>query len=79
MLESAVGSAICVELATLPNFLYPGDLFPSARFYTRDMGQPEVELTERHTMMPYENGLPEPDPELLEKFTQQRVLVAPAK
>jgi o-succinylbenzoate synthase len=77
MLESAVGSAVCVELATLPNFTYPGDLFPSSRFYTRDMGQPEVELTARHTLMPYENGLPEPDLELLEKFTKQRVLVTP--
>jgi O-succinylbenzoate synthase len=77
MLESAVGSAICVELATLPNFLYPGDLFPSSRFYTRDLGQPEVELTSRQTMLPYEHGLPEPDPELLEKFTVQKVLVTP--
>ncbi|MBP39034.1 MAG: o-succinylbenzoate synthase [Dehalococcoidia bacterium] len=75
MLESAVGSAVCVELATLPNFVYPGDLFPSSRFYTRDLGQPEVELTDRQTMMPYENGLPEPDQELLEKFTQERKLI----
>ncbi len=77
MLESAVGSAVCVELATLPNFTYPGDLFPSSRFYTHDLGQPEVVLTPRQTMMPYENGLPEPDPELLEKFTRQRVLITP--
>ncbi len=75
MLESAVGSAVCVELATLPNFLYPGDLFPSSRFYERDLGQPEIELTAAKTMLPYEHGLPEPDPELLEKFTQRRVLV----
>jgi O-succinylbenzoate synthase len=75
MLESAVGSAVCVELATLPNFVYPGDLFPSSRFYTRDLSQPEVVLTERQTMLPYENGLPEPDPELLEKFTRQRTLI----
>ncbi len=77
MLESAVGSAVCVELATLPNFLYPGDLFPSSRFYTRDLGQPEIELTSKQTMLPFESGLPEPDLELLEKFTQQRVLVTP--
>ena len=78
MLESAVGSAVCVELATLPNFTYPGDLFPSSRFYTRDMGQPEVSLTANQTILPYTNGLPEPDLELLEKFTQQRTLVTPA-
>ncbi len=28
MLESAVGASICVELATLDNFTYPGVLFP---------------------------------------------------
>ncbi|MBT4124761.1 MAG: o-succinylbenzoate synthase [Chloroflexi bacterium] len=77
MLESAVGSAVCVELATLPNFLYPGDLFPSSRFYVRDMGQPEVTLTESQTMRPYTDGLPEPDEELLEKFTQQKKLIEP--
>ena len=76
MLESAIGSAVCVELATLPNFTYPGDLFPSSRFYIRDLGQPEVELTAQQTMLPYTNGLPEPDPELLKKFTQQRAVVA---
>jgi O-succinylbenzoate synthase len=75
MLESAVGSAVCVELATLPNFTYPGDLFPSSRFYTRDMGQPEVELTPTNTMKPYEKGLPEPDQKLLEKFTVNRKFV----
>ena len=26
MLESAIGGAICAELATLPNFTYPGDI-----------------------------------------------------
>lgn len=78
MLESAVGSAICVELATLPNFLYPGDLFPSARFYTRDLGQPEIELTQNQTMLPHESGLPEPNLEQLEKLTVQRKLVTPA-
>jgi hypothetical protein len=29
-------------------------------------------------MLPYENGLPEPDPELLEKFTRQRTLITSA-
>ncbi len=75
MLESAVGSAVCIELATLPNVLYPGDLFPSSRFYERDLGQPEIELTERKTMMPFTDGLPEPDEELLQKYTLQRATV----
>ncbi len=77
MLESAVGSAICVELATLPNFLYPGDLFPSSRFYKHDLGKPEIELTDQKTMLPFTDGLPEPDEDLLERYTvQSRSLVA---
>ncbi len=45
MLESAVGGAICAELATLPNFTYPGDIFPSSYFYDNDVGKPEIKLS----------------------------------
>jgi O-succinylbenzoate synthase len=45
MLESAVGASHCIALATLPNILYPSDIFPSYRFYTRDLGQPEIRLS----------------------------------
>ena len=65
MLESALGGAICVEVATLPNFTYPGDLFPSSRFYTEDLSDPPMELTERLTFEPFTDGLPQPDPERL--------------
>lgn len=65
MLESAVGGAICVEVATLPNFTYPGDLFPSSRFYERDLADPPMELTERLTFRPSTGGLPRPDPDRL--------------
>ena len=47
MLESAIGGAICVELATLPNFTYPADIFPSSYFYRSDVGKPEIVLAER--------------------------------
>ncbi len=77
MLESAVGSAICLELATLPNFRYPGDLFPSSRFYEHDLGRPEIELTERKAMVPFTNGLPEPDEQLLKRYAvQERSVIA---
>ncbi len=75
MLESALGGAICVELATLPNFTYPGDLFPSERFYTRDLSQPENKMTERLTFTPFLEGLPEPDPELLAEYTVEHQTV----
>jgi O-succinylbenzoate synthase len=45
MLESAVGSRLCVALAMLDNFTYPADIFPSERFYGDDLGRPELKLT----------------------------------
>jgi O-succinylbenzoate synthase len=45
MLESAVGVAHCVALATLPNFTYPADIFPSSRFYRQDLGEQEIVLS----------------------------------
>lgn len=73
MLETAVGGAICVELATLPNFTYPADIFPSSYFYRRDLGTPEIVLAGRGTIAT--SGVPgiaqEPDPELLAQWTVQ--------
>jgi len=77
MLESAVGAAICVELATLDNFTYPGDLFPSSRFYERDLGTPVLQLTERCTFEPFTGPLPAPDPERLAEFTVETATVVP--
>jgi len=45
MLESAVGVAHCISLATLPGFTYPADIFPSSRFYREDLGVPEIALS----------------------------------
>lgn len=41
MLESGVGRAYNVALAALPNFVLPGDLSPSARYWERDIVSPE--------------------------------------
>ncbi|MEX2180665.1 MAG: o-succinylbenzoate synthase [Gemmatimonadaceae bacterium] len=41
MLESGVGRAYNVALASLPNFTLPGDLSPSARYWTQDIVTPE--------------------------------------
>ena len=41
MLESGVGRAYNVALASLPNFSLPGDLSPSARYWDRDVVKPE--------------------------------------
>ncbi len=45
MLESAVGASHCLALATLPNFLYPADIFPSERFFVPDLSQPAMALS----------------------------------
>ncbi len=76
MLESALGGAICVEVATLPNFTYPGDLFPSSRFYTDDLSDPPMELTPRKTFQPFEGPLPSPDPDRLARMTEQSKSIA---
>ena len=41
MLESGVGRAHNVALASLPNFRLPGDLSPSRRYWERDIVHPE--------------------------------------
>jgi O-succinylbenzoate synthase len=41
MLESGIGRACNVALASLPNFTKPGDLSPSARYWARDVVTPE--------------------------------------
>ena len=76
MLESALGSALCVEVATLPNFTYPGDLFESSRFYTNDLSSPTHELTPEKTFKPFGSELPTPNPDLLDKFTVQSQMVS---
>jgi len=47
MLESGVGRAYNVALASLPNFTLPGDLSPSARYWERDVVTPEWTMDER--------------------------------
>ena len=71
MLESAVGARICLALATLDNFTYPADIFPSARFYHEDLGQPPLELTKTKDGSPQATAADaagigaEPDPKRL--------------
>ena len=78
MLESALGGALCVEVATLPNFTYPGDLFPSSRFYTQDLSTPSMELTDNLTFQPLTDGLPQPDPNRLATQTVRSKTILPS-
>jgi O-succinylbenzoate synthase len=46
MLESGVGRAHNVALATLPGFTLPGDLSPSDRYWERDLVEPEWRMVD---------------------------------
>jgi o-succinylbenzoate synthase len=50
MLESGIGRAHNIALSTLPNFVLPGDVSASKRYWKRDIIQPPVEVTERGTI-----------------------------
>ena len=50
MLETNVGRAANVALATLPNFALPGDISASARYYREDIAKPDFILNEDSTL-----------------------------
>ena len=77
MLESGIGAGINIELATLPNFTYPGDLFESNRFYLRDLTSPEVKMNDDCTFSPSTvPGTPyEPLIERVQEFTKRNAII----
>ena len=78
MLESAVGASICQALATLPGMKYPSDVFPSSRFYTKDLSQPDITLSgpSEMTLSDQPGVGAEPVPERLERQTVAKAVVA---
>jgi O-succinylbenzoate synthase len=50
MLESGIGRAHNVALSTLPNFVLPGDVSASKRYWKQDIIEPEVEVTTQGTI-----------------------------
>jgi O-succinylbenzoate synthase len=50
MLECGVGRAHNIALSTLPNFVLPGDVSASKRYWARDIINPPVEVTPRGTI-----------------------------
>ncbi len=50
MLESGIGRAHNIALSTLPNFVLPGDVSASKRYWKRDIVAPPVEVTSRGTI-----------------------------
>ncbi|MCC6363551.1 MAG: o-succinylbenzoate synthase [Bryobacterales bacterium] len=47
MLEAGIGRAHNIAMATLPNFVLPGDVSASKRYWSRDIITPPVEVTAR--------------------------------
>ena len=77
MLESGVGVGVLIELATLPNFTYPNDIFPAGRFYVQPLTVPQTTLNEDCTFSPSAvPGIPyEPDTSLLESVTRFKTVL----
>lgn len=71
MLETGVGRAANICLATLPNFLLPGDISESKRYYLEDIVEPEITLGPGGTLMPLDKpGIGfEVNGSLLKKYT----------
>jgi O-succinylbenzoate synthase len=57
MLESGVGRAYNVALASLPGFTIPGDVSPSARYWERDVVAPEWTMSDGMVTVPAVQGL----------------------
>ena len=81
MLESGIGRAYNVALASLPNFSLPGDLSPSARYWARDIVSPEWTMdADGMVVVPTQPGIGvNVDVELIESLTvRKQVLTAGA-
>jgi len=50
MLEAGIGRAHNIALSSLPNFVLPGDVSASKRYWKRDIIEPAVEVTPRGTI-----------------------------
>ena len=78
MLESGIGRAYNVALASLPNFTLPGDVSPSARYWARDVVNPEWTMKNGMVTVPLEvPGIGvEVDMAMIESITVRREVLA---
>ena len=54
MLETGIGRALNIQLATMPGFVYPGDTASASRTYARDITEQRLETTDG--IMPVPEG-----------------------
>jgi len=78
MLESGIGRAHNIALATLPNFSLPGDVSASKRYWAEDIIAPEVTVSPQGTIrVPTGPGIGfEPRLDLIEKLTVRKERLA---
>jgi len=81
MLESAVGSALSVAIASREHVHYPADVFTTDRHYAEDLSHPEVDFERGpdggvFALAPEAPGIvPAPEPDRLEAATISRALL----
>ncbi|NWG27262.1 MAG: o-succinylbenzoate synthase, partial [Ignavibacteriaceae bacterium] len=81
MLESGIGRAGNVALASLPNFTLPGDISASKRYYKQDIVEPEFTVNKDGTMdVPTKPGIGvEVNMKNLDKLTVNKKEFKPSK
>jgi o-succinylbenzoate synthase len=74
MLESGIGRAHNIALSTLPNFVLPGDVAASRRYWTEDIVEPEITVSPQGTIrVPDGPGIGfAPKRDLIEKLTVRK-------
>jgi o-succinylbenzoate synthase len=78
MLETGIGRAANVAVASLPGFTLPGDTSASDRYFEQDLTPPFVVDRDGTMEVPTEPGIGvEPLPEILEDVTVDRLTVRP--
>ncbi len=79
MLDSDLGQAASLALATLPNIRYPADIFPQGTFYATDLCEPALTLAAPSLMRASSRpGLGwQPDPRVLRAQVIETAIVRP--
>jgi o-succinylbenzoate synthase len=77
MLETGIGRAVNVAIATLPNFIYPSDISASDRYWERDLIDPPFAINPDGTIdVPSEPGLGvKVNEAVLDRFTVEQEII----
>jgi O-succinylbenzoate synthase len=72
MLETGIGRAHNIHVATMPGFVYPGDTASASRTYARDIVFPALEASDGLMPVPAGPGIGVvPDPDVLRSVTER--------